>query len=346
VALAILLALTYAIPTALANKTPNVGAPFQFLLVLAAAMCLFALFRRFPRHPSSIALAAAVSVLAVFRSPEAFDRADAPAVAARGRTLEGLLEALEREQVKPGEPVFLTTVGYIGVNSLQYQFQKRRWPAPHFFDQALSDDPELFRTMIAQAAYVVASDPGNDEVFYTAPSAFLQEKTLAMVRDDPSFVEIARFPTWRGKYHYLFGRRERARNPLAAPPPPIDPPAPVLVRGFAASGEDNWRWTRREFEIEFPAPRGLRAELRLRMMIPQSSLEKLGPVTLTADVSGEGSHRETISQQAVQDFVYRYTIQRHLVSTVRVRFRLDKALVAEDGGELGLLFQSAELNPL
>jgi len=225
---------------------------------------------------------------------------------------------------------------------------KRALPAPHFFEFALSDDTSQFPPLINQATFVIATDEGNDEVFYTAPSAFIQGQTLAMVQQNPEFTEVTRFSTWRGKHYYLFGRRERVKSATpATTAPDVTPPGPVWVRGFSSAGPDQYRWSSREFEMEFPAPRGLYAELKVRLFVPQTSLDKLGPMTLRADIPREGSHSVTFSTEGVHDFTFHYAIKQHLVSTVRVRFRLDKALRDEHSrNELGLLVGSAELRPV
>jgi len=349
VVLMAIVAIAFALPTSVVNKTTTVGSPFQFLVVLTAVTCFFAILKRLPQRAAGVLqLLVAAVVLLTFRFPLPLDRSDSPAVLARHRTLDGLVGALEREDVKQGEPVFLTTTGFIGVHTLHYEFQQRRLPLPHFFENSLSNESSKFPPLIDAAAYVIATDPGNDEVFYTAPSAFIQAETLAMVQQNPAFVEVARFSTWRGKHYYLFGRRGRVQNPAPATPP-ADPPAPgpVFIRGCTTPGPDGNRWSQREFEIEFPAPRGLYAQLTLRFFLPRPHIDKLGSITLRADIPREGHHTETFPTEGLHQFTFRYAIKQPLVSTVRVRFHLDKAMPGHGpGDEFGLLLFSAELNPI
>jgi hypothetical protein len=344
-----IVAIAYALPTSVVIKTTTVGAPFQYLIVLTAVTCLIAILKRLPTRAARILqLLVAVAVLLTFRFPLPLDRGDSPAVQARHRALDGLIGALEREDVKQGEPVFLTTTGFIGAHTLHYEFRKRRLPLPHFFESSLSNQSAKFAPLIDSAAYVIATEPGNDEVFYTAPSAFIQAETLAMVQQNPAFVEVTRFSTWRGKHYYLFGRRDRVRNP-APTTPPADPPAPgpVFNRGCSNPGADGNRWSQREFEIEFPAPRGLYAQLTLRFFLPRPHIDKLGPITLRADVPREGHHDQTFSTDGIHEFTFRYAIKQPLVSTVAVRFRLNKAMPGNSpGDELGLLLFSADLVPI
>ncbi len=340
--------IAYALPTSIVNKTTTVGAPFQFLVVLTAISCLYAILKREPRHAPVFKALVAAAVLLTFRFPLPLDHGDSPAVLARHRTLDGLIGALQREDVKAGELVFLTTTGFIGAHTLHYEFLKRRLPLPHFSEFSLSNETSKFPPLIDASTYVIATDPGNDEVLYTAPSAFIQAETLAMVQQNPAFVEVARFNTWRGKHYYLFGRRERVLNPASAIPPADPPvPGPVFARGCSNHGPDGRRWSQREFEIEFPAPRGLYAELTIRFFLPRPHIDKLGPVTLRADIPREGRQSETYSTDGVFEFRYRYAIKQHLVSTVPVRFHLNKAMPGNTpGDEYGLLLMSAELNPI
>ena len=101
------------------------------------------------------------------------------------------------------------------------------------------------------------------------------------------------------------------------------------------------------FEIDFPAPRGLYAQLTIQFFLPRSHIDKLGPITLRADIPREGSYSETFSTDGIREFTFRYAIKQPLVSTVQVRFRLDKAMPGNGpGDQLGLLLFSAELNPI
>jgi hypothetical protein len=276
--------------------------------------------------------------------PQPLDQRDSPAVLARNRTMSGLIDALRNEDVKKDEAVFLTTTGYVSVNTLRYEFLKRRLPLPRFYELLVSKpDASPFPQLMDRAAFVIATDPGNDEVFYTAPSAFVQAETLAMVEHNPAFVEVARFNTWRGKHYYLFGRVGRVKSGVApTADPDVPPPGPQWVRGFSSPDAARHRWSGREFEIEFPAPRGLYAELKLRFFLPAPHIGETAAITLDADIPREGHASRTFSPEGLHEFAFRYAIKQHLVSTVLVRFRLNKA----PPSVRGLLIYSAELNPI
>lgn len=335
-ALLLTLAVTYALPTSLPNKTSTVGSPLQFLIVLTAVLCAFDILRRFPSGSALPAIALACVSVLFFRLPAPLDARDSPAVVARNRTLTGLIDALSAQQLQEGERVFVTTVGFIGSTTLRYEFRKRRLPAAHFFDYGLLDDPTQVSPAIQGAAFVIATEPGNDEVFYTAPSAFIQAQTLALVQQNLNFAEIARFYTWRGKRYYLFGKRERIRAVFRNSDQPPEPPKPVLRRGFSEPTADQSRRTERGFEIEFPAPRGLYAKLKLRFRLDQQDLDASGPVTLRVDIPLEGTYSQRFTTAGSHEFSFHYVIRQHLTSTIRAQFHVDR----------GILFESAELNPV
>ena len=92
--LAILL-FTYALPTSMVNKTPYVGSPFQWLLVLTAVGCLFAILNRLRKRSAMMEVLVAAAALLAFQFPQPLDGRGTPAVEARHRILDGLMTALE-----------------------------------------------------------------------------------------------------------------------------------------------------------------------------------------------------------------------------------------------------------
>src|SRR5262249_31482187 len=126
-------------------------------------------------------VAIAVAILLVFRLPQSLDARDSPAVITRNQTLDGIVDALHRQNVKRDEPVFLTSTGYVSPNTLKYEFLKHGYALPRFYELPVATpDASGYPAAIHQAAFVLATEAGNDEVFYTAPWAFIQGETLAM----------------------------------------------------------------------------------------------------------------------------------------------------------------------
>ena len=82
-----------------------------------------------------------------------------------------------------------------------------------------------------------------------------------------------------------------------------------LIGGFynveGGAGNDAWRWTAPEFAVALAppaaAPHGTR--LLLRLYFPETQIQKLGPMTLTAFLDGQPLEPETYDQGGIHDFV-------------------------------------------
>jgi hypothetical protein len=127
-----------------------------------------------------------------------------------------------------------------------------------------------------------------------------------------------------------------------------DPGFANQLEGFNQIEPGGWRWTRREFLVTLRAPDGSEQEgarLAVQLFVAESSLQKLGPITLTAMLGGRrvGSERYTRAGK--------YTFTRNLepgwlkAGTNRVAFVLDKCLRPGpgDGLELGVVVSSVSL---
>ena len=119
-----------------------------------------------------------------------------------------------------------------------------------------------------------------------------------------------------------------------------------LVEGFHAVEQGSWRWTDRTFSVLFrnSATDG-DLGLEFRFTIVPQSIDRLGPLTLSAAAKGTSLGAAFYDQPG--DFVYAETVPAHALgdSTVRVDFTLDKAL-PPNGGEqrtLGVIAVSAAL---
>jgi hypothetical protein len=82
-----------------------------------------------------------------------------------------------------------------------------------------------------------------------------------------------------------------------------------LISGFygvEGSGADNaWRWTGADFSLALaPPPQAQNgAHLLLRLYFPETQIQKLGPMTLTAFVDGKPLAPETYDKGGSYDFV-------------------------------------------
>ncbi len=124
--------------------------------------------------------------------------------------------------------------------------------------------------------------------------------------------------------------------------------ASQLVGGFYDIESNAWRWTERKFAVNLRPPAHSAqqgAVLELRLTVPQTSIAKLGSLTLTATVDATALAPETYSKAG--DYTYRRDVPANLLAgdAVRVDFQLDKAIPPGDVDqrELGVVAASVRL---
>lgn len=123
-----------------------------------------------------------------------------------------------------------------------------------------------------------------------------------------------------------------------------------LVKGFHGLEQRAWRWTQQEFTVLLqppPAVQGRAYSLDAKLTIPGVALERLGPLTLNAEVGGVELGPETYSE-SLENVVYAREIPMEAISgdePIQVTFRLDKAIPAGelDQRELGVIALSFAL---
>jgi hypothetical protein len=125
--------------------------------------------------------------------------------------------------------------------------------------------------------------------------------------------------------------------------------AAQLLNGFYAI-EGKSRWTTRNFSVLLKAPPGAErsgAELSLQLYIPDAQIQKLGAMTLSADVGGVQLPASTFSRSN------QYTYSAHVPAEALrsgfavVNFRLDKSAIGLNGDarELGVVVTGVSLAP-
>ena len=121
-----------------------------------------------------------------------------------------------------------------------------------------------------------------------------------------------------------------------------------LLSGFWWLESNSWRWTARQFSVALQPPDNSEARgatLYLHLYIPDSQIESLGPMTLTALTDGHALQPETFAKGG--SYIYEREIPRQLLATsiLPVKFSFDKALPPEkvDGRELGAIVTEIEL---
>ena len=121
-----------------------------------------------------------------------------------------------------------------------------------------------------------------------------------------------------------------------------------LLSGFSWLESNSWRWTARKFSAALQPPENAEqrgATLYLHLYIPDSQIESLGPMTLTATAEGRSLLPETFLKGGT--YIYTREIPRDLMVTsiLPVKFSFDKAVSAEDadGRELAAIVTSIDL---
>jgi hypothetical protein len=117
-----------------------------------------------------------------------------------------------------------------------------------------------------------------------------------------------------------------------------DPKAAVqMVRGFWQVEGDAWRWTRGDFAVVLKSPeRASRAgaRLELKLSLPASSLERLGPIRVRAAVNQLPLPEETYSQAGEYLYVREVPAAALIDNEVLVEFTADKTMPpAPDNGD-------------
>lgn len=120
------------------------------------------------------------------------------------------------------------------------------------------------------------------------------------------------------------------------------------LEGFHQIENGGWRWTKKRFSItiDSPDPQGQTgARFTLRLYVPDSSMQKLGAITLTARLGDHVLPPETFRRPGQFSFARDLDAAWVKAGPNRVDFTLDKALAptASDGRELGIVVVSASL---
>jgi hypothetical protein len=123
-----------------------------------------------------------------------------------------------------------------------------------------------------------------------------------------------------------------------------------LLSGFydvEGQGDSAWRWTGSDFSVAFGTPAAPQhgARLRVRLFFPETQIQKLGPITLTAYIDGEPLAPETFAAGGSYDFVRDVPACFLDTSALPVRFSFDpyEPKSDADGRDLGAVVSTAEL---
>lgn len=120
-----------------------------------------------------------------------------------------------------------------------------------------------------------------------------------------------------------------------------------LVSGFYDIENNAWRWTAGKFSVLLRAPRGAAgATVTFAFTIADVSVQKLGPISLTAMVNGMVLKTEQYEKSGPQAFTADLLPSMLTTDSVRVDFVLDKSIPpGVDRRELGVIATSVGLSP-
>jgi hypothetical protein len=147
------------------------------------------------------------------------------------------------------------------------------------------------------------------------------------------------------------GCRKKDKGALSSMINMADPStAGQLASGFHGLEQGNWRWTMKKFSVVVKPPQGSEqkgAMLRLRMYISDDQINRLGPVTVSAEVGGQQIEPQTFTKAG--ENVYSRPVPPEALQSplVKVNFSLDKAREpdAADGRQLGVVAILIGLTP-
>lgn len=144
------------------------------------------------------------------------------------------------------------------------------------------------------------------------------------------------------------GNALRSGQRLSSTVATADNAAAGRLEGFHQIENGGWRWTKKQFSItiDLPDPAGqTQGRLNMRLYVPDSSIQKLGAITLTARVGNHPLAPETFGRGGQFSMVRDLDVAWIKAGPNRIDFILDKALppTASDGRELGIVVVSASL---
>jgi len=124
--------------------------------------------------------------------------------------------------------------------------------------------------------------------------------------------------------------------------------AKQLISGFYQLEGGSWRWTAREFSAALKPPDGAEkrgATLRMQLYVPDSQIEMLGPMTMSASTGPYALDAETYAKGGTFAYSRHIPADALATSVLPVSFCFDKALspLVADGRELTVIVSKIEL---
>lgn len=197
----------YLVPTEMEVKERFFGASMTWLLVFTALYLLWLVGRNPGRAPVVVlSLLVLWSLRNAQLGPHLYGRGSR-VVLARNRVVNDIYNTLRAQGINPHTRIYITTTGYVNAGVLDYYHRRDTLRAMNIEQQAFSGDLQLHKHQMDMAEFVIASEQGNSEAWggFIA-GGNIQDQTLALVRQDKDFEQIAEFPTLTPKRYFLFRR--------------------------------------------------------------------------------------------------------------------------------------------
>jgi len=122
-----------------------------------------------------------------------------------------------------------------------------------------------------------------------------------------------------------------------------------LISGFYGLENNSWRWTAGKFSALLRTPAGAAqggATVTFAFTVPDVSIQKLGPISLTAMVNGMVLKTEQYEKPGMEIFAADLLPAMLATDSVKVDFVLDKTLPpGTDKRELGVIATSVGISP-
>lgn len=145
------------------------------------------------------------------------------------------------------------------------------------------------------------------------------------------------------------GSASASAGPLSVVPMGDAKREPQLISGFYAIEANAWRWTEGKFSVMLKTPAGAAqngATLKFELSVPESAIQKLKSVTLSASAGGTALAPETYSKDGAYEYKRDVPPAVLAGNSVRIDFSLDKTFQpgGADRRELGLVARQIELD--
>jgi hypothetical protein len=214
ISLAIVLLITYLIPTISPVKGPSLGAAFSAMLLLAAAIGLAEMFTTLSKR-QSLLVALAILPIIFFYEPDVIPwwHATHAANLAYNQESDQVLQLVTSTSQSHRTLVLITNEGRVtGFQAMQYRADERNLPLLFtHLDPFVS--AEQSADQFSQANFILAGEGGCTEFPDFLATTKSADEILNWIRQSAQFQEIASIPSSDGHHYHLFANRQLPAAP-------------------------------------------------------------------------------------------------------------------------------------